>query len=592
MGAVIWWSRLDTTPGVYPQFKPCQAVMEDESVAFRRQRMPTLRLCVAVLRVVLVCRHLVPSGTAACPHLNMDVGLTAGTHLSAPSIHAYAITASDAAGGITNGSVALNDIIFRDPEIAGRSLTSNSNDGVSVTVYCAAVSNHGCDGKEAAAAPATNCSQTGGRCSCPGNIMRYGQASRNLWSDYKILKPDADGTLHCSHTLFGWDSYADAECWCGPLTTGTAGKHSKCLGCAGPTRVNISGTGGYNASLLSTCPASGEASQDQFEYQSEHHCWCNASGVPNRAYKKRLPSEWQEYKFDDNLSPLESYGVWNASGDCAFDNVTGSGQCDCSQRDGSVITPLGPWISTGNCSAPIIASEDTFIGGSGHQCGCSNRGDVQTPATTYNSSHDPRLSYISEWESFANTSLSYVTSQASSFNESLSYPRTYTSVHNASLSYITSWKSEHNASLSYVTAWTSVHNASMYYVTSWETVYNSSKSYVIQLESEAADMLANLTVNCGAINCSCSEDDACKNRVVVEKEGAEACCMHPRRKREWGTTEIAAFVWSRRSRLFSAFCHRAMKRSILYRPIDNKIMSLGTIRCLFDTMYVMGRMKE
>jgi hypothetical protein len=479
----------------------------------------------------------VPSGTASCPHLNMDVGLTAGTHLSAPSIHAYAITASDAAGVITNGSVALNDIIFRDPEIAGRSLTSDVFDGVSVTVYCAAVSNHGCDGKEAAAAPATNCSQIGGRCSCPGNIMRYGRARRNLWSDYKILKPDDDGTLSCSHTLFGWTSYADAECWCGPLTMGTAGKHSKCLGCAGPTRVNISGTGGYNASLLSTCPARAEASQDHFEYQSEHHCWCNASGVPNRAYKKRLPSEWQEYKFDDNQSPLESHGVWNASGDCTFDNVTGSGQCDCSQRDGSVITPLGPWIPTGNCSAPIMAGEDTFIGGSGHQCGCSNRGDVQTPATTYNSSHDPRLSYISEWESFANTSLSYVTSQASSFNASLSYPRTYTSVHNASLSYITSWKSEHNASLAYVTGWTSVHNASMYYVTSWETVYNSSKSYVIQPES-AADMMANLTVNCGAINCSCSEDGvsstispwskdcgcACRASIIAECSASNCSC--------------------------------------------------------------------
>ena len=520
-------SPLQTPPESLPHRRA-----RTRAAALDRQR---LRLCVAVLHVVLVCRHIVPSGTASCPHFNMDFGLTAGTHLSAPSIHAYAITASDAVGVITNGSVALNNIIFRNPEIAGRHLTHNHFDGVAVTVYCAAVSNHGCDGKEAAAAPATNCSQIGGRCSCPGNIMRYGRASSNLWSDYKILEPNADGTLSCSHTLFGWTSFADAECQCGPLTTGTAGKHSKCLGCAGPTRVNISGTGAYNASLLSTCPTRGEASQDHFEYQSEHHCWCNASGVPNRAYKKRLPSEWQEYKFDDNQSPLESHGVWNASGDCTFDNVTGSGQCDCSQRDGGVITPLGPWIPTGNCSAPIIAGEDTFIGGSGHQCGCSNRGDVQTPATTYNSSHDPSLSYISEWESFANTSLSYVTSQASSFNASLSYPRTYTSVHNASLSYITSWKSEHNASLSYVTAWTSVHNASMYYVTSWETVYNRSKSYVIQLESE--DNISYI-VNCGAINCSCSEDGvsstispwskdcgcACRARIIATCSASNCSC--------------------------------------------------------------------
>ena len=287
------------------------------------------------------------------------------------------------------------------------------------------------------------------------------------------------------------------------VTTGTAAKYSKCIGCAGLTRVNISGTGAYNASLLSTCPAFGQ-SQEHFEYQSENHCWCNASGVPHRAYKRRLPSEWQEYRFDDNRSPLESYGIWNSSGDCVFDNVTGSGQCDCDQRDGRVITPLGPWISTGNCSAPINAGEDSFIGGSGQQCGCSNRGDVLTPATTYNSSHDRSLSYISEWEVLVDTSLTYVTSQSSSFNASLSYPRTYTSVHNASLSYITSWSSVHNASLSYVT--------------SWQTIYNSSKSYVIEVGAGG-----NITVTCGANNCSCSETGQSSTISPWNKDCGCAC---------------------------------------------------------------------
>jgi len=90
----------------------------------------------AVLRVVLFCQSVgVPARAASCPHGNSDVGLTAGTHPSAPSdgdVLAYEITASDGGGVITNGSVALNTITFRDPEITDRHLTSNRDYGVSL----------------------------------------------------------------------------------------------------------------------------------------------------------------------------------------------------------------------------------------------------------------------------------------------------------------------------------------------------------------------------------------------------------------------------------------------------------------------------
>ena len=89
----------------------------------------------AVLRIVLLCRFVaVPARAASCPHFNADAGLTAGTHQSAPSngILAYEITASDGGGVITNGSVALNSIEFRDPEITDRHLTSNRDYGVSL----------------------------------------------------------------------------------------------------------------------------------------------------------------------------------------------------------------------------------------------------------------------------------------------------------------------------------------------------------------------------------------------------------------------------------------------------------------------------
>ena len=229
-------------------------------------------------------------------------------------------------------------------------------------------------------------------------------------------------------------------------------EQSKCLGCAGSVGVHVHGIGAYNASLTSTCAT----------------CSCNASGIPHRSYRNRLPSEWQEFIFDNNGEPQVSYGNWTSTGDCTFDNITGSGQCDCSQRDGAVMTPEGPWISTGNCTAPgLIPSEDgdRHIGGSsflhpdgtlwsGQFCACTNRGRVLSPKTTYNSSHDPTLSYISEWEVLFNPSLSYVTSYESSVNTSLSYPRTYTSIHNASLSYPTAWDVVHNSSLSYINTWT------------------------------------------------------------------------------------------------------------------------------------------
>ena len=49
----------------------------------------------------------------------------------------------------------------------------------------------------------------------------------------------------------------------------------------------------------------------------------------------------------------------------------------------------------------------------------------------------------------------------------------------------------------HATEWTSGHDASLSYVT-WQTVYNSSKIYMVGG--------ANLTVRCGAINCSCSDN--------------------------------------------------------------------------------------
>jgi hypothetical protein len=117
--------------------------------------------------------------------------------------------------------------------------------------------------------------------------------------------------------------------------------------------------------------------------------------------------------------------------------------------------------------------------------------------------------------------MSDIAGWTATYNANLSYPEAYSSFHNASLSYITSWTSEHNASLSYVTAWTSVHNASMYYVTSWQTEYNSSKSY--DIEFELGGMMVNMTVHCGAINCSCSEDGVSSTISPWSKDCGCAC---------------------------------------------------------------------
>ncbi len=358
---------------------------------------------------------------------------------------------------------------------------------------------------------------------------------------------------------------------------------SKCVGCAGSVGVHVDGVGAYNASLTSTCET----------------CSCNASGIPHRPYRNRLSSIWQEFLFDGNSEPQVSFGNWTSTGNCTHDNITGSGQCDCSQRDGTVIVPDGPWYSTGNCSAPIeYIPEDHHIGGTsfrhpdgtlhgGQFCACTNRGEVITPRTTYNSTHDPTISYSSQWQVLADTSLSYVTSYVSSVNSSLSYPRTYetvhnsslsyaiswdvianmslsyvqtwTSLHNSSLSYATSWdvvanmslsyvqtwtslhnsslsyptawsafhtaktynrtwSSGHNASLSYITGWTSVHNASLSYVMEWRTIHNSSKSYVISLDSGA-----NVTVNCVASNCSCSDSGLSSTNSPWNKDCGCAC---------------------------------------------------------------------
>jgi len=249
---------------------------------------------------------------------------------------------------------------------------------------------------------------------------------------------------------------------------------SKCIGCAGSVGVHVDGVGAYNSSLASTCDT----------------CSCNPAGIPHRPYRNRLPSVWQEPIFDNNQEPQVSYGNWTSFGNCTFDNITGSGQCDCSQRDGTTIVPEGPWYSTGNCSAPIeYIPEDHHIGGtsfrhpdgtlhSGQFCACTNRGEVITPKTTYNSTHDPSLSYSSQWQVLADTSLSYITSYIASVNLSLSYPRTYETVHNASLSYATAWNILHNSSLSYIQSWKSLHNVSLSYATAWDVVHNSSLSYI------------------------------------------------------------------------------------------------------------------
>ena len=338
--------------------------------------------------------------------------------------------------------------------------------GISVTVRCAAVAGHGCDGSEAMGEE-TICAQAGGsnRCNCTSPYVRFGSPSLNLWTDWL----QNTGNVFCNPDHFGVDPAPGQEkiCQCSPSSWGVADISSRCVGCAGPVIVNVSGIGEYNASHLSTCST----------------CSCDTAGVPHRPFKNRLPSVWQEFIFDNNESPQVSWGNWSSTGDCTYDNVTGSGQCDCNQTNGSVLTPLGPWISSGNCSAPIVASEDHFIGGSGKSCGCSNRGEVQTPETTYNSTFDSGLSYISQWEVLADTSLSYVTSQSSSFNGELSYPRTYRSLHNATLSYATGYESTHNSSLSYVIG--------------WETIFNSSKSHVIED--------TNFTATCSIFNCSCSD---------------------------------------------------------------------------------------
>ena len=171
-----------------------------------------------------------------------------------------------------------------------------------------------------------------------------------------------------------------------------------------------------------------------------------------------MPSEWQEPLYDNNQAPQESYGNWTSTGDCFFDNITGSGQCDCDQRNGTVVTPAGPWISTGTCPIPLTPrptdDPDFHIGGlefqhpdgtshTGQFCACTNKGEVLTPRVTYNSTIDSSPSYISQWNVVVDTSLSYVTSYEPSVNSSKSYPRTYTSRHDPTISYPTAWSHPH-----------------------------------------------------------------------------------------------------------------------------------------------------
>ena len=89
---------------------------------------------------------------------------------------------------------------------------------------------------------------------------------------------------------------------------------SKCLGCAGNVDVHVAGVGAYNATLSSTC----------LRTAAQQTCSCNASGIPHRVYKNRLPSVWQEFIFDDNQVAQESYGNWTSTGNCTFDNITGA----------------------------------------------------------------------------------------------------------------------------------------------------------------------------------------------------------------------------------------------------------------------------
>ena len=482
--ASLWQASRGT--GACRQTRPSAYLCVDDSYSARASAYGWIS---AAVRVCLCLRLVVPCTTATCPLANSVDGLDAAS---------YQISEADA-GGVTNGSIELDNFHFRSPEVTERHLTANTW-GVKVTVRCAAVAGHGCDGSERLD-DGPICAQEGDMCNCTSlqfgasPYARFGRAASHLWSDWKLI----DGPVACNAFNFGGDPAPGQakECQCGPSTWGTGSKTSRCRGCAGSVVVNISGIGAYNASHLSTCGT----------------CSCDGDGIPHRPFKNRLPSVWQEPTFDNNEEPQISYGTWNSTGDCTFDNVTGSGQCDCNQTNGTVLVPLGPWISSGNCSTPIIAGEDNFIGGTGQSCRCTNRGEVKTPPTTYNSSFDPVLSYISQWEVLVDTKLSYVTAYVSSVNSSLSYPRTYESVPNTSLSYATSWNvihvaktynrtwtSGYNASLSYITGWTSVHNASLSYVMEWRTVHNSSKSHLIFLDSGA-----NMTVACVASNCSCSD---------------------------------------------------------------------------------------
>jgi len=162
---------------------------------------------------------------------------------------------------------------------------------------------------------------------------------------------------------------------------------SYCLGCSGIVVPVVTGLGAYNESHFSTCDG----------------CSCNqTSGHPLRDGKP-------------------SYGEWNITGNCSVDLGRGSGSCNCSQYDGTVITPLGPWVSSGNCSG----------------CNCSVWGDVFTPPSFYNTS-SPNYAYYPVYTNFGDplcflenctcdengTSLesSPLTYNITMLNESLFYP--------------------------------------------------------------------------------------------------------------------------------------------------------------------------
>ncbi|KAJ1493706.1 hypothetical protein T484DRAFT_1767744, partial [Baffinella frigidus] len=145
---------------------------------------------------------------------------------------------------------------------------------------------------------------------------------------------------HATHLRIGAEflEFIFFECagYGGTDEYGPWGATANCSGCPDAfLSTSVAGEGGWAPAGASTCD----------------HCACNASGHPH-------------------VNLTAASGFWVSDGNCTEDAATGEGSCDCSLLDGAVVTPLGPWNASGNCSACECDASGAATGPAGCACGC------------------------------------------------------------------------------------------------------------------------------------------------------------------------------------------------------------------------------